>query len=67
MSRPKNKKEWNTLISGGNEEYYHYYYSYMAFGCVAMLKRWFETGMKESPECMAQLAEQMMANCVRTF
>jgi AcrR family transcriptional regulator len=64
-SRPKNKKEWSRLVRGGNEEDYEYYYSFIAFGCVAILKRWFEGGMKESPQYMAKLAEQLMANCAK--
>ncbi|MFA9379897.1 MAG: TetR/AcrR family transcriptional regulator [Acetanaerobacterium sp.] len=63
MNRPKKNEDWSRLFSGGKEEYYDYYYSFVAFGCVALLRRWFDNGMKESPECMAQLAQQLMANC----
>lgn len=64
MSRPQSKQEWKRFLDGGKEEFYDYYYSFAAFGCVALLKRWFDNGMQETPECMAKLAEQLMVNSI---
>ncbi|UNC93039.1 TetR/AcrR family transcriptional regulator [Candidatus Contubernalis alkaliaceticus] len=65
MCRPQNNKEWQSLFASDKDEYYEYYYSFIAFGCVALLRRWFDNGMTESPEQMAALAEKLMANCTR--
>ncbi|MGI5901056.1 MAG: TetR/AcrR family transcriptional regulator [Desulfitobacteriia bacterium] len=63
MCRPRNKEEWRHLFPSGEEKYYNYYYTFIAFGCVAILRRWFDGGMTESPEDIAALAEKMMSNC----
>lgn len=64
MSRPQSKQEWIQFLGNGQEEFYDYYYSFVSFGCVALLKRWFDNGMQETPECMAKLAEQLMVNSI---
>lgn len=64
LHRPKTKEEWRMLFPVGREEYFEYYYSFITNGCVAMLLRWFENGMKESPESIAELAEKMMTSCI---
>ena len=65
MNRPQSNSEWHRLFPSGKEEHYEYYFAFMAFGCVALLRRWFDNGMPESPEHMAQLAEKMMTNCIK--
>ena len=64
QGRPQNQSEWHKLFGNGKEEYYEYYYDFVTFGCVAMLRRWFENGMQESPERMAELAEKLMTNSI---
>ncbi|NLU52127.1 MAG: TetR/AcrR family transcriptional regulator [Clostridiaceae bacterium] len=67
LHRPKTKEEWRTLFPGGKEEHYEYYYSFITHGCVSMLLRWFENGMKESPESIAKMAEKMMTCCIKSL
>lgn len=60
-SRPQNKDEWEGLFDGGDITSFDYRYEFVAYGCVAMLRRWFEGGMVQSAEQMATLAEELMA------
>lgn len=59
-SRPKNEEEWLSMFNDGETASLDYRYEFVAYGCVAMLKRWFESGMIESAEQMARLAEELM-------
>ncbi|MHB1315410.1 MAG: TetR/AcrR family transcriptional regulator [Christensenellales bacterium] len=61
MCRPQNITEWRDLFCSGREEYFEYYYSFITFGCIALLRQWFENGMSETPEEIAALAENLMA------
>ncbi len=61
--RPKSPAEWENLLSTEKEEYYDYYYHFISFGCVALVNKWVDNGMKETPEYMAELAKQIVANC----
>jgi len=67
MCRPQSKREWNNLFAGGKEADYEYYYSFIAFGCIALLRQWFDNGMAESADYMAELAEKLMKNCTRNL
>jgi AcrR family transcriptional regulator len=67
MSRPKGKNEFRQLYKKWEEECFDYYYDFMAFGAVGMLRGWFERGMPETPEHMAQLAERMITNCIKNL
>lgn len=67
LNRPRNEKEWRRLFVNGKEEFYEYYYDFIAFGCIALLRRWFDRGMPESPRQMAALVEKMMENCLRNL
>ena len=61
-NRPKNEGEWLNIFSGGVVASFDYRYEFVATGCVAMLKRWFEDGMREPAERMARLAEELMTS-----
>jgi len=63
MCRPQDPVEWKKLLYGVAPEQYEYYYSFITYGCIALFKRWFGSGMVESPETMADLALKLMANC----
>lgn len=67
MCRPQNKEEWEGLFPGGRKEDYEYYYSFISYGCIALLKGWFENGMKEPVEYMAAMAEKLMQNCAENM
>ncbi|MDR0451308.1 MAG: TetR/AcrR family transcriptional regulator, partial [Treponema sp.] len=67
ICRPLDEGEFQRLYEHWTPEHYSYNYDFIAHGCVAMLRRWLEQGMPETPEYMAHLAEQMIITCVKNF
>jgi AcrR family transcriptional regulator len=65
MLKPTAIKGWKTILGKENEEFYDYYYSFITSGCVGMMRAWFDGGMKEPPEKVAKLAEQLMINSLK--
>ncbi|MDF1495963.1 TetR-like C-terminal domain-containing protein [Caproiciproducens sp. CPB-2] len=51
-------RDWMELF--GKSQNFEYYYSFIVSGCIGLLQKWLETGLKESSEHMASLAEQMI-------
>lgn len=37
-----------------------YFYSFLSYGCMGILEKWYDSGMTASPREIAQLAEQMV-------
>mgnify|MGYP000854483049 CR=1 FL=1 len=46
---------------------FEYYYSFIVSGCIGVLQSWLERGLKESPEHMAKLAEQMIMTGIKVI
>ncbi|MDR3247243.1 MAG: TetR family transcriptional regulator C-terminal domain-containing protein [Treponema sp.] len=67
LSRPRTKAEYRQYYQNWNEEYYNYYYDFICSGSIAMLRRWLESGMKESVEQVALMAEKMISHCIENF
>jgi AcrR family transcriptional regulator len=67
ICRPPDTGEFQRIYENWRPEHYLYNYDFVAHGCVAMLRRWLEQGMPETPEYMAQLAERMIMVCVENF
>jgi AcrR family transcriptional regulator len=67
ICRPPDKEEFQRLYKHWSPEHYNYNYDFIAHGCVAMMRRWLEQGMAETPEYMANLAEQMIISCEKNF
>ena len=59
--------DWNELFHKSRNYKYYYYYSFIVSGCIGLLQCWLETGLKESPEHMAALAEQMIMTGVKAI
>lgn len=58
--------EWRGLYGFDGAAKWDYYLDYVVAGWVAMLQRWTSSGMKESPEEMAVMAEQFILFGLRT-
>ena len=41
-------------------EQFDYYFSFMASGCIGMIREWFRRDMLETPAEMAELTEKMI-------
>lgn len=58
LVRERCLNDWMALFN--KSQNFEYYYSFIVSGCIGLLQSWLETGLKESPEHMASLAEQMI-------
>lgn len=52
--------DWVALYNTGKSQNFEYCYSFIVSGCIGLLQNWLESGLKESPEHMASLAEVMI-------
>lgn len=57
--------DWMAVFRGNQSRNLEYFYSFIVSGCIGLLQNWLESGMRESPEEMAALAEQMILNGTR--
>ena len=60
MIRDQHLLTWNRVHPEAGSMEYEYYSTYIVFGCISILHRWLTTGMKESPETMAALAQSII-------
>ena len=67
MNRPTNKEQWKKLFTQGREEYYDYYFAFITSGCIETVRSWFNKGMPESAEQMADLTEKLMTSCIKNL
>lgn len=66
MNKPKDLNQWKQLFGDEKEGLYEFYYSYITSGCVGLIRSWFMNGMKEPTKKLAELAEHMMMNTIRS-
>ena len=59
--------DWMQVYSSSNSKNFAYFYAFVVYGCIGLFQNWLETGMKETPEEMAALAEQMILNGVKVL
>lgn len=52
--------DWMKLFNTEKSQNFEYFYSFIVAGCIGLFQNWLENGLKESPEHMASLAEQMI-------
>ncbi len=54
-------ENWQAIRGTREDNLHDYFYSFITNGCVGLLSTWFQNGMKETPQQMAQLAERLIA------
>jgi AcrR family transcriptional regulator len=64
LSRPRSDVEFQQFYKNWDTAHYNYYYDFICYGSIAMLRRWLETGMKESVEQVTVMAEKMISSCI---
>lgn len=52
--------DWMEIFNTEKTQNFEHFYSFIVAGCIGLLQSWLEGGLKESPEHMASLAEQMI-------
>ena len=59
--------DWMNMFDTGKSQNFGYFYSFIVSGCIGLLENWLVNGLKESPEHMASLAEQMIMTGIRVL
>mgnify|MGYP000005551141 FL=1 len=59
--------DWIEMYNAKGTTHFEYFYSFIVSGCIGLLQNWLENGMKESPEQMAALAEQMIVRGIKVL
>jgi AcrR family transcriptional regulator len=65
LSRPASTAEFRQHYKNWDEKYCNYYYDFICFGSIGMLRRWLESGMKESIEQVTLMTEKMISICIQ--
>lgn len=58
--KPQNLEGWRVLLPHAQESMFEYCYAFIVSGCASLLTRWFEAGMRESPETIAEFARRLI-------
>ena len=51
----------------GNPAVFDAFFSYIASGCVGLVQYWLQTGLKETPQQMAKLTEQIITQGIEVL
>ncbi len=59
--------DWMKVFHSGKSQNFEYFYSFIVSGCIGLLQNWVENGLKEAPEHMASLTEQMIMTGIKVL
>ena len=60
LVREKCLRDWMEVYRFGNPEVFDAFFSFIVSGCVGLVQNWLETGLKETPEQLSRLTEQII-------
>ena len=60
LVREKCLRDWMEVFRSGDPLVFEAYFSFIVSGCVGLVQYWLQGGLKETPEQMALLAEQII-------
>ena len=60
LIRDKCLHDWMEVFRAGNPAIFDAYFSFIVSGCVGLVQYWLKTGMKETPQQLARLTEQVI-------
>lgn len=62
--RQTSRSSQNTLL---DDSAFEAYYSFTVTGCIGLVRYWLDSGLKETPEQLASLVEQIISKGLRMF
>lgn len=65
--REKCLKDWMELFRPKDSGAFDAYYAFIVAGCIGIVKHWLSSGLKQSPEQLALLTEQIILKGIRMF
>lgn len=60
LLRDRFLSDWGNLIRKQRLEHFDAYFAFIVGGCISLLQYWFRSGMKESPEELAEITGQFL-------
>lgn len=60
LIRDKCLGDWMEVFRSGNPAAFDAFFSFIVSGCVGLVQYWLQTGLKETPQQMAKLTEQVI-------
>jgi AcrR family transcriptional regulator len=67
LSRPGSAQEFRRYYRRWDDEVFDYYFDFVSYGSIAVLRRWLESGMKESVEQISMALDKMITNCIENI
>lgn len=62
----KGYNDWSNFFKKNDKELFDKYYSFILYGAIGLIDDWLKNGLKESPEYMAVLTENMIFNGLKS-
>lgn len=67
LVREKCLQDWMELFRSANSAFFEAYYSFIVSGCVGLVQYWLQSGMAESPEELARMAEHIITQGIHVL
>ena len=67
LIREKCLKDWMEVFRSGNAAAFDAFFSFIVSGCIGLVQYWLDSGLKETPEQLASLVEQIISKGLRMF
>lgn len=65
LVREKCLKDWMELFRTQDSRLFEAFYAFIVSGCLGLVTYWLQAGMKETPNELADIAEQIMLDGVK--
>lgn len=62
----KGYNDWSNIFNQNDKELYDKCYSFILYGAIGLIDYWLKNGLKESPEYMAMLTENIIFNGLKS-
>lgn len=62
----KGYSDWSNIFKKNDKDLFDKYYSFILYGAIGLIDYWLKNGIKESPEYMAMLTENIILNGLKS-
>lgn len=62
----KGYSDWSNVFKKNDRDLFDKYYSFILYGAIGLIDYWLKNGLKESPEYMAMLTENIILNGLKS-
>lgn len=62
----KGYSDWSNILKKNDKDLFDKYYSFILYGAIGLIDYWLKNGLRESPEYMAMLTENIILNGLKS-